>query len=427
MVGGLSRFSENFARTATDRLVFADALRVAIIVFVIVHHAAQAYGPTGGAWPVQDRAQSNAFLPFYTVNAAFGLGLLFLLAGYFLPRSYERKGAARFLKERAARIGLPLAIFGLLIHLPLAYLLKSRPPPGELIRWLYERGWQPIYLHLWFLGHLIFYSALYVAWRQLSARFERSPRVWPPPGHAAILGLVFALSLITWTVRIRYPVDKWIPLLGVLAAEPAHLPPYAALFAAGIIAHRGDWLRRLPTRVGMIWLGVGVLASAGVYVVHAFGAWDDLTAIGGFNVPSLVRSTWESLICASLSVGLVVLFRELFRRPHRLLDAMTTDSYAAYMLHPALVVGLQFGIKGLELPAVVKFALVSLLGVVIAFGIGHLSRWIPGVRMVLGTVPRNQSPHQNASASPAPSVEGDATGTMDQARDACGDERSPWR
>ena len=39
------------------RLVFIDALRVAAIVFVIVHHAAQAYGPTGGFWPVHALAK----------------------------------------------------------------------------------------------------------------------------------------------------------------------------------------------------------------------------------------------------------------------------------------------------------------------------------------------------------------------------------
>lgn len=44
------------------RLVFIDALRVAAIVFVIIHHAAQAYGPTGGFWPVHDRAQSAGSL-----------------------------------------------------------------------------------------------------------------------------------------------------------------------------------------------------------------------------------------------------------------------------------------------------------------------------------------------------------------------------
>src|SRR6201997_4639671 len=87
------------------RLVFIDALRVAAIAFVIIHHAAQAHGPTGGSWPVHDRAQSDWFTPFYTANAAFGMGLMFLLAGYFVPPSYDRKGARRFLRGRWLRIG----------------------------------------------------------------------------------------------------------------------------------------------------------------------------------------------------------------------------------------------------------------------------------------------------------------------------------
>jgi hypothetical protein len=142
-----------------ERLVFVDVLRVAIIAMVIVHHAAQAYGPTGGAWPVHDPAQSDWFRPFYTVNTAVGLGLLFLLAGYFVPSSCDRKGAGRFLKERWARIGVPLV-----------YLFESFPPPSEFIHWLYDSGWQALYLQLWFLADLLLYSAVYVAWRRLAGR-----------------------------------------------------------------------------------------------------------------------------------------------------------------------------------------------------------------------------------------------------------------
>jgi glucans biosynthesis protein C len=108
------------SRGRNQRLIYIDGLRVATIVFVIVHHAAQAYGPTGGFWPVHDRAQSAWFLPFYTANAAFGMGLLFLLAGYFVPGSYERKGARGFLEGRWTRIGIPLVSLALLVHLPAA-------------------------------------------------------------------------------------------------------------------------------------------------------------------------------------------------------------------------------------------------------------------------------------------------------------------
>jgi hypothetical protein len=97
-----------------------------------------------------------------------------------------------------------------------------------------------------------------------------------------------------------------------------------------------------------------------------------------------------ALVTAGLSVGLVVSFRELFRRPRRLLTAMAAGSYAAFILHLYIVIGLQIAILGWDLPVFVKFALVSTLGVLLSFGVAHLSRRVPGVRAVLGTRPRSQ-------------------------------------
>jgi glucans biosynthesis protein C len=274
------------------------------------HHAAQAYGPTGGFWPVHDRAQSGWFSPFYTANAAFGMGLMFLLAGYFVPPSCDRNGALNFLKRRWERIGIPLLTLVLLVHLPAVYLLGSQPPPAEFIQHLYERGWQPIYLHLWFVAHLLLYTAAYVAWRQLAAPpAVKSPRRLQLPNHAVIVAFVFALALIIWIVRVWYPTDRWAPMLWVMPAEPAHLPQYLALFVVGIAAYRGDWFRRMPASSGLIWLGIGLIASVGIYLTYAVGQWNALMATGGLSLSSLMRSVWENLIAVSLSIGLIVAFR----------------------------------------------------------------------------------------------------------------------
>jgi acyltransferase-like protein len=290
--------------------------------------------------------------------------------------------------------------FALLIQLPAVYLLGSHPAPGEFIRRLYESGWQPIYLHLWFIGHLLLYSAVYVAWRQVGARSEQAPSRWASPDHAAIGGFVIVVALITWIVRVRYPVDKWVPLLWVLAAEPAHLPQYVALFASGIAAYHGDWLRRTPTTVGMVWLAVGLIAAAGVYVAHAVGR-DDLMVCGGPGWSSLVFSTWEMFISAGLVVGLIVPFREVFHRPHRLIVAMAAASFGAYILHPAIVVGLQAGILGLMLPAFVKFASVAVLGTALAFGSAYLISNAPGLRAILGATSAGDGALESVNAAAA--------------------------
>jgi surface polysaccharide O-acyltransferase-like enzyme len=372
-------------------MVFVDALRVMVIVIVIAHHAAQPYGPTGGAWPVTDPGNIAWLGPFFMVNAAFGMGLLFLLAGYFVPGSYDRKGPRRFLRDRWTRIGVPLVAFASLVHVPVAYFTASgASTPDALLRSLYRGGWQNVYGHLWFLGHLLLYSGAYVAWRWAAERRGAGPRESsPPPGHVALSAFVAGLALLTWVVRGWYAIDEWVPLLFVVAAEPAHLPQYAGLFLLGAVAYRGDWLSRLPTKLGTIWLSIGLAASIGIFAARLLfpDRWADAIAVGGFNGPSLLYSTWEALVCVGLCVGLTVLAREVFRRANPLLAAMSAASYAAYIVHLLLVVSLQFAVVGLDLPPLVKFGLVTAFGVLLSFGVGHLSQWIPGARVVLGTSP----------------------------------------
>ena len=392
------------------RLVFLDVLRVLIISMVIIHHAAQAYGPTGGAWPVQDAATSEWFRPFYTVNAALGLGMLFLLAGYFTPASYERKGSRRFLRERWVRIGIPLVVFVVAVNIPLVYLASGRPDPWAFVKGLYEGAWQGAYFHLWFLGHLLIYTAVYVLWVR-----RRRPRavagraagrgegrgLLPPPGNAALLGFAVVLILVTWIIRWWFPVDSWLPLFFVVPAEPANFAQYVSLFALGVVAYRNHWFMRIPRAVGLLWLAVGFLATVAIYALQAFNLWFTLTATGGFGWPSLLRVSLETLVCIGLSVGLIVLLREVLHQQWPLLAEMARASYAAYILHAYIVVGLQVAVLQYAWPAGVKFLAVAVAGVALSFGIGHFSRSVPGLGLVLGTR-KEQPPAADGTSAARP-------------------------
>jgi len=73
------------------RLLFIDNLRILLICGVLVVHLNDTYGPIG-PWMYHDPQAPDIFTSaFLTVLSAIGeaagMGLFFLLAGYFTPRS----------------------------------------------------------------------------------------------------------------------------------------------------------------------------------------------------------------------------------------------------------------------------------------------------------------------------------------------------
>ena len=79
-----------------------------------MHHAGQAYGD-GGGWPYTPSNPAE-FMPwiwhFFSTNAAFFMGLYFLISGYFVPRSFDKQGAKQFVHKKLLRLGIPLLFMG---------------------------------------------------------------------------------------------------------------------------------------------------------------------------------------------------------------------------------------------------------------------------------------------------------------------------
>jgi Acyltransferase family len=274
------------------------------------------------------------------------------VSALWVPRSLDRKGTWTFLKDRFRRLGIPLVVVGLTI--------------GALSQSTFDPA------HMWFVAHLLVYALLYAVWRGL-----RIPGLaLPVPGHRAILGYALVLGGVTAMVRAAgFPQDRWITLLSVIPVEVAHLPQYASLFAIGLVAARGGWLAAFPTRIGMLWLVLGLALSIARYLYAA--------AVGRGPDPAL-WSVWEAFICVGLCAGLPVLFREYVSVPGCLARAMAPNAFGAYVVHVLpVVVGLQFVLADVSLDPFIKFALVTLAGVPLSFLLSAGLRRVPGIRAVL--------------------------------------------
>lgn len=385
------------------RLEWLDNLRIALTVLVVVHHAAQPYGPEDW-WYVEGQPRTPALATLSAVDGSFFMSLFFFASAVLVPGSYQRRGAWPFLKGRLVRLGIPVVVGALTIvpGLMYAYYVHSRGyPPISIPRYfldvylgLGERpadwtgpSWPDLQFgHLWFIQNLLAYTVLYLVCSRAGCLFQRLHRggrkrdARPAPGHRALLGLTAAIAAVTFFVRLRYPLDEWIPVLDFVQVEPARVPQYAAFFILGVLAYRYDWLEGFDARVGWVWLGGGL---AGVAVLFVAGADASCFGPGGLNGPALAWAAFDSALCVSLCVGLLTVFREAVTRSSRLSAELAADSYGVYILHVPLVVSMQYYLSDRSWSAAGAWMTTSVLALAVAFLLAAGLRRLPGFRQVL--------------------------------------------
>ncbi len=381
------------------RLFFIDNLRIGLIALVVAHHVGQAYGPTGGWWYFSDPARASVLGAFFTVSRSFFMSLFFMISGYFLPPSFDRKPKG-FLGDRFRRLGIPLLAFFFVIIPVMMYAhhLNFRPygPISFLSYWrhfYFGHGPRPPHWagpawpdanfgHLWFVEHLLIFAVCYRLWRLMPFSGPRSASTPArPPGSAQIVAFAIALAAVTFAVRLWYPIDRWVGLLKFIQVAPADVPRDLAFFLIGILAYRRNWFFSMPKRTGMAWLLVGLGACALCYGLfftgHAF--FDG----GGPTLGAFAYDLWEAFLCCGMCIGLTVLFRERLNRQGRLARDLAASTYAVYLLHVPVLVALQYAMGGAALGPLMKFFLVTLIAVPATFAIGSALRRAPLARSVL--------------------------------------------
>ena len=381
-----------------ERLFYLDNIKIFLVILVILHHVGQAYGPTGGFWHY--RSSIGESIPtlgrFFAVNAAFFMGFLFLISGYFFPASYDRSNGKGFVQKRLLRFGVPL-LFVFLIMEPLQmyfyYTVYSGNAPMPFLQY-YIRIWFGIggmpedfidslgrfpylnFAHAWFILHLLVYAIIYWLIRKILKRpvveQEGKPLL---AKHLALIFIAIAVSVLI--VRIWYPIDYWVGVLGFFQVEIAHWPQYIVMFTVGIMAYRKNWLNTLSVKTGYAALAVGCLLVIGVYsgLIHTLShypwAW-------------MIWAIYGSLLAVSLSFGLLTLFRERFNITNPFLKILSRCSFAAYIIHMPIVLAVQFALDTVVIGgAVGKFVTVSVISVVLTYGLSALLVRVKLLRSIL--------------------------------------------
>ena len=376
------------ARPTTTRLGYVDNLRVLLTVLVLAHHSALTYGalPLWYWTEPSDSPSGIALMLLVIVNQSYFMGFFFMLSGLFVPGSVGRKGPGAFARDRLVRLGIPLVAFWLVarpvLHLP---SWPEHQADGEsfLRFWFTVGDAGP----LWFVEVLLVMSLAYAAVRALRARSaarsgvadagERAVDVRSGPVRfRMIAGFVVLLTVVTFLWRLVVPSGTYWELGGL--PSPAYLPQYVALFVVGVLASRRGWLAALTVRQGR-----GALIVALVSVGLALGG-AALAAAPGAGAPVLLGAALaENVFAVSTIVALLVLFRERLAGQPAWARFAARNSFAVYVIHPLVLVGVAVLLAPLVAPAGVKFLILLVLAVPLCWAFAHLLRRIPGVSRVL--------------------------------------------
>lgn len=103
------------AAPSRPRTYYIDWLRAFLTVLVVLHHCVVAYQSTY-AWGAK-RGDTALFLfseLFVNGNQAYFMTLFFFLSGLYVPGSYKRKGAGKFLLDRTLRLVVPCIFYSFL-------------------------------------------------------------------------------------------------------------------------------------------------------------------------------------------------------------------------------------------------------------------------------------------------------------------------
>jgi peptidoglycan/LPS O-acetylase OafA/YrhL len=376
----------------STRLFFLDHLRASLAILVVLHHVAVVYGgiPPFYYWePVsEESAPYLVLLTFVLNNQAWFMGAFFLLAGYFTPGSYERRGAGSFLKARLVRLGIPLLVFIFVLNplstiawfsMPASVTGNSDPFTWQAYPYLLGAG------PLWFVAMLLIFSFGYAAWRGLTGKRTRTSAGESSLPSAFLIGLfILALAVVSYVVRIIVPLGEYFTLFVYFLSFPtmAYFPQYLSFFVLGAVASRHDWFRTVPRSAGVAGYAAAVVAFFLLFV-PAFLGCSSGECLGNGHWQSAVYALWDSITVVGMCLGLVVLFRRFFSGQGGFGRFLSKHSYAVFVLHIPVVVYLAVALRGTGLAPLLKFVVVSAVAVPASFAVAAIIRSIPGVSRVL--------------------------------------------
>lgn len=374
----------------TKRQLYIDNIRLLVIVFVVLQHIAVTYSGFGDWYYMEPGqigiVQTTIFGFYQAFMQGFFMGILFLISGYFIPDAYDKKGFKKFVKDRLIRLGIPTVIYMFIIG-PIVIFgimgghIDGYGLPDTYIKYITEFHFISGTGPLWFALALLIFTIIYALFRKFIApRVRESNKDFPV--FSKILMLILLIGVCAFLIRIIQPIGT-----NIMNMQLCYFSQYVILFIVGIRSKRNGWFEKLDYATGKPWLIWGISLGFVLFAIIMIsgGALNgDLAPFnGGITWQNAAYALWESFVSVSMSVGLIALFKEKFNKQNNLIKTMSDNAFSVYVFHAPVIVALSLLFAPIDLIPIIKFVILSIIGVPIVFLSTNFSvRKIPFMRKI---------------------------------------------
>ena len=362
-----------------------DWLRIGAFALLILYHVALVYVP----WPFHVKTAAPVdwiAIPMMAINA-WRLILLFVVSGYASRALIARRpDVSAFVRSRSARLLIPLA-FGMIVVTPIQPWVELSTQHGYLgdfwtfyahdyfsfstIAGLPLPAWQ----HLWFVAYLWLYTML-IALAAYALRGRSMQRLFDT--------LFGGIWLWIWPTLWFVLVSAWLfpggrethALFGDWVAHASYLPPFLFGFAfAGSKRGFASVARLWP------WAAAAALLSYAAVVAIEL-AWPvDVIPPYPFG---LIFSAARGVQGWSAIIALIGIADRYWNRDAPWRAMLTEAVFPFYIIHQTIIVGTEWLLLPLNLPAGLEFAVLVATTIVGCWGFYLIGRRIGWMRPLIG-------------------------------------------
>lgn len=377
--------------TTASRLYFLDWIRIFAFILLVFYHTGMYY--VTWDWHIKSPFASDAIEPWMLLSSPWRLGLLFMISGVASSFMLHKMRAGAFLRQRSARLLIPL-VFGMIVIVPpqsYFQVVEALAYQGGYLDFmrLYLSGYHgfckgdclilPTWNHLWFVMYLWIYTLLLAAIvLTMGARFERVSAAlarWLTGWKIIVLPLA-VLAVLPLALAARFPathalIDDWY-----------NNANYFALFLLGaMLARQRDfWPRLEPLRWYSLGLALTGWAALKIYYSIPDAVATEATMEQWRPAMRVVYAScqWTPILAACGFGHRHLQFDSAARR------YLTQAVFPVYILHQTLIICMAHALKPLRLAPLVEGTILIVLTLTISFGIYDIVRRVRPLQAVFG-------------------------------------------